>query len=164
MQSRRNGNPLNVQRRQNGSRRNGNRRNRSRRNGSIRNGTKSKSIPLLPHFHIVKLGCTGVIHFFLFLLQSRRNGNPLNVQSRKNGSRQNGNRRNGSRRNGSRRNGSKSKSIPLLPHFHIVKLGCTGVIHFFLFLLQNIIVGIRWNHLGKAVQTCTHNQCFEQKY
>ena len=43
-------------------------------------------------------------------VQSRRNGNSFNVQSRRNGSRRNGNRRNGSRGNGSRRNGTKSCS------------------------------------------------------
>ena len=40
---------------------------------------------------------------------------------------------------------------PLTPHFYIVKLGCTGVYIFFLFLVT------------EAVLTCTHNLCFEQK-
>ena len=30
---------------------------------------------------------------------------------------------------------------PLTPHFYIVKLGCTGVYNFFLFLLLNIDCG-----------------------
>ena len=44
---------------------------------------------------------------------------------------------------------------PLEPHFYIAKLGNAGVNLFFLFLLQNINC--------KAVLTCTHNLCFEQK-
>ena len=43
------------------------------------------------------------------------------------------------------------------PHFHIVKLGFTGVyIIFFLFLLKNMDV--------EAVLTSTNNLCFEQTY
>ena len=34
----------------------------------------------------------------------------------------------------------------------------------FLFLLKIFIVGTRYNRLGGAVLTSTHNLCFEQKY
>ena len=43
---------------------------------------------------------------------------------------------------------------PLTPHFHIVKLGCTGVYIFSYFCSETYI---------EAVLTCTHNLCFEQK-
>ena len=46
-----------------------------------------------------------------------------------------------------------------IPHFYIVKLGYSGVYLFFSFLLQNIDCGY-----SEAVLTCTHNQCFKQKY
>ena len=51
-------------------------------------------------------------------VQSRQNGNSLNVQSRRNGSRPNGNRPNGSRRNGSRRNGNKLLPLDDLDLFY----------------------------------------------
>ena len=74
----------------------------------------------------------------------------------------------------SKNNQSSGKHVhemytPANPTFIIEKkkLGFAGVYLFFLFLLENIDVGTRKNHLGDAVLTCTHNQCFEltfQKY
>ena len=60
------------------------------------------------------------------------------------------------------------KSIPLEPHFYIVKLGFyivklgfSGVYLFFLFLLQNIDCG--YSLEAEAVLTSTHNLCFGAK-
>ena len=53
---------------------------------------------------------------------------------------------------------------PLKPHFHIVKLGFTGVYIIFLFLLKNIDCGYSLEpRLAEAVLTSTHNLCFELK-
>ena len=52
---------------------------------------------------------------------------------------------------------------PLKPHFYIVKLGFTWVYVIFHISAQNIDFGTRWNRLGEAVLTSTHNLCFEQK-
>ena len=46
----------------------------------------------------------------------------------------------------------------------IVKLGYTGVNLFLLSLLQNIDCGYSLEPPREAVQTCTHNLCFAQKY
>ena len=51
------------------------------------------------------------------------------------------------------------KSIPLEPHFYIVKLGFTGDIPIFVILLQNIDCGCS----NEAVLTSTHNLCFGAK-
>ena len=74
---------------------------------------------------------------------------------------------------------------PLKPHFHIVKLGLTGVYIIFHISAQNIDCGYSlepprrggsneyprsmfwaeiWKISGEAVLTSTHNLCFEQKY
>ena len=50
---------------------------------------------------------------------------------------------------------------PITHHFYTVKLGFTGGIQFFLFLLCNIYVDCGYSL--EAVLTCTHNQCFKQK-
>ena len=50
------------------------------------------------------------------------------------------------------------------PHFYIAKPGYVGVFLFFSFLLQSIDCGYSLEPLGKAVLTCTHNLCLEQKY
>ena len=47
---------------------------------------------------------------------------------------------------------------PFKPHFYIVKLGCTEVTLFFLFLLKNIDCGY------SLESPSTHNLCFKQKY
>ena len=49
---------------------------------------------------------------------------------------------------------------PLTPHFYIVKLGFTGVYFFLIFAPKHRL----WVLVTEAVLTCTHNQCFEQKY
>ena len=49
---------------------------------------------------------------------------------------------------------------PLKPHFYIVKLGFTGVYIIFLISAQKHRLWV----LCEAVQTSTHNLCFEQKY
>ena len=59
-----------------------------------------------------------------------------------------------------------SNADPLRHHFYIVKLGCTGVYIFFLFLVLNIdrrysLVPPHEPH--EAVLTCTHDLCFRPK-
>ena len=46
---------------------------------------------------------------------------------------------------------------PLKPHFYIVKLGFTGVVIFFLFLLKN-------KDCEYLLELPTHYLCFEQKF
>ena len=55
-----------------------------------------------------------------------------------------------------------SNAYPPEPHFYIAKLEYTGKYLFFL-IFAPIHVHRLWV-LGEAVLTCTHNQCFEQKY
>ena len=52
---------------------------------------------------------------------------------------------------------------PLNP-FYIVKLGFTWVNIIFLISAQNIDCGFSLEPPREAVQTITHNLCFEQKY
>ena len=52
---------------------------------------------------------------------------------------------------------------PFHPIFNS-KIGVYRGFHFSLIFALKHIVGTRQNRLNKAVLTCTHNQCFEQKY
>ena len=52
----------------------------------------------------------------------------------------------------------------LKPHFHIVKLGFTGVYIIFLFLLKNIDCGYSLEPPRRGGSKRTHNLCLEQKY
>ena len=49
-----------------------------------------------------------------------------------------------------------------LPHFHIVKLGFTGVCIIFLFFLYNKDCGYSLDPLSEAVLLCTHDLYFEK--
>ena len=53
---------------------------------------------------------------------------------------------------------------PIKPRFYTENWGLRGVYIIFLIFAQNIDCGTRWNRLGEAVLTSTHNLCFEQKY
>ena len=63
------------------------------------------------------------------------------------------------------------RSVHYANLFYIVKLGFTGVYLFFLIfdpkhtlLLHVRTASLRQFKLAETVQTCIHNQCFEQKY
>ena len=53
---------------------------------------------------------------------------------------------------------------PLTPNFYIVQTGVYKDIQVSYFCSKTLIVGTRYDRLNEAVLTCTHNQCFEQKY